>query len=72
MNSDVRKGVKFIIPSSGNLGFRVVPIWSYGENVLNLKNISVLTQKKSALLLCIVPIMCMHNCSDNVKAIDKN
>lgn len=66
----VRKN-KQMTASSGDVGYKMRPIWSYGENVLNPRKLSVLPQKKkSAFLLCIVTIICMHTYSDNLKAID--
>ena len=38
-----------MVPSSEDLGLRVVPIWSYDKNVLNLRTFSMLPQKKNLL-----------------------
>ena len=53
--SDVHKGlllsVKILTPFSGDIGFWLGPVWSYGENVVNLRKFPVLPQKK----ICVIP-----------------
>ena len=55
--SDVHKGLLLSVKIfSGDISFWLGPVWSYGENEVNLKKFPVLPQKKSVLFLIIEAI----------------